>query len=156
MGVYMKKRMLSHFIIGIVTSFTIEILVMTLAVAMAGSDTIPVSMIGQAFALAISCSLIGAVFSADRLNLILQTVFTYIFSLATVLLFSLMFQWNSMGEGIFNGKSFFAIMVGLFTLGYIITMAFTWEYQKKKNKLMNEKLAEYKETVEKKKQADGR
>jgi len=143
----MKFRSVSHFMIGVVISFTIEILVMTLAVVMTGSDTILVSMIGQAFLLSICCALVGAVCSADRLSFLLQAVLTYIFALSTVLLFSWMFKWNSLNDGIFKGKSFFVILFVLFTLCYSITMLFTWVYQKKKKKLLNDKLTEYKETV---------
>lgn len=147
-GVYMKNKSGLHFMIGIFFSFTIEILVMTLSVVMTGGDEVPVSLIGQAFALAVSCALIGVVCCTDRLSFLLQAVFTYIFALATVLLFSLMFHWNNMGEGILKGNSFFVVLFVLFTLSYSVTMSITWVYQKKKKKLMNDKLAEYKETVE--------
>jgi len=143
----MKIRRISHFLIGVVISFSIEILVMTLAVATTGSETILVSMIGQAFLLAICCALVGAICCADRLSFLLQAVLTYIFALATVLLFSWMFHWNNLSDGIFKGRSFFVLLFVLFTLSYTVTMLFTWIYQKKKKKLMNDKLAKYKETA---------
>ena len=151
----MKNKSSLHFMIGIFFPFTIEILVMALAVVMTGGNTIPVSMIGQAFALAVSCALIGVVCSTDRLSFLLQAVFTYIFALATVLLFSLLFHWNHLGEGLLKGNSFFVVLFVLFTLSYSVTMSITWGYQKRKKKLMNDKLAEYKETVEPAKQAGG-
>ena len=151
----MKNRSSLHFVIGILFSFTIEILVMTFSVVMTGDEMIPVSLIGQAFALAVSCALIGLVCCTDRLSFLLQAVFTYIFALATVLIFSLMFHWNNMGEGILKGNSFFVVLFVLFTLSYIVTMSITWVYQQKKKKLMNDKLAEYKETVEPAGQARG-
>jgi hypothetical protein len=144
----MKKRMASHFFIGIVISFTIEILVMAFATALGGQGTIAVSLIGQAFALSICCALVGTICSADRLSFFMQAVFTYILALATVLLFSFVFDWGNMGEGIFNGNSFIVMLIILFTISYSITMLFTWVYQKKKKKLMNDKLAKYKENVE--------
>lgn len=141
----MKNRAISHFLIGIVISFTIEIVVMTTAVLMAGGDTIPVSMIWQAFALAISCSIVGTIFSSDKLSFLLQAIFTYAFSLTTVLLFSFLFRWDSMSDGIFTGISYFVIIIGLFTTGYSVTMLLTFILQNKKKKIMNEKLAEFKE-----------
>lgn len=141
----MKIKAISHFLIGIVISFTIEILVMTIAVLIAGGDAIPVSMIWQAFALAFSCSIVGTIFSSDKLSFLLQAIFTYVFSLTTVLLFSFLFHWESMSDGIFTGISYFVIIIGLFTTGYSVTMLLTFILQNKKKKIMNEKLAEFKE-----------
>jgi hypothetical protein len=141
----MKIKAITHFLIGIVISFTIEIVVMTIAVLIAGGVAIPVSMIWQAFALAISCSIVGTIFSSDKLSFLLQAIFTYVFSLTTVLLFSFLFHWESMSDGIFTGISYFVIIIGLFTTGYSVTMLLTFILQNKKKKIMNEKLAEFKE-----------
>ncbi len=141
----MKKRVLSHFITGIMISFTIEILVMTLAVLFAGGDSLPVSMICQAFALAACCSVIGTIFSSDKLSFRMQVIFTYVFSLITVLFFSYTFHWEGMGDGIFTGTSFLVIIITLFTVGYSITMTITWLSHKKMKKRMNDKLTEYKQ-----------
>lgn len=139
----MKKRVFSHFIIGIMISFTIEILVMTSAVLFAGGDTLPVIMNCQAFGLAICCSVIGTIFRSDKLSFKLQVIFTYVFSLITVLVFSYTFHWDGMGGGIFTGTSFLVIIIVLFTVGYSVTMAITWLYQQKMKKRLNDKLAEY-------------
>ncbi len=145
----MSKRAIISFFAGLVISYTIEILVMTFAVVLAGQESIPVFMIVEAFGLAACCSLIGAVFSSDKLSFLLQAALTYIFSFVVIILFSFMFKWYDLGHGMFKGKSFFVIIIGLFTIGYILILLIRWVIQKKRMKLMNAKLTEYKENNEK-------
>ncbi len=139
----MKKRAISHFFMGTVLAFSIEILVMTFAVLLEGGESMPVIMNVEAFALAVCCSVIGTVFNSNRLSFLVQAVLTYVFSLATVLLFAFMFHWESMGHGFFAGKSLIILVIVLFTVGYSVTMTVTFFTQKRKQKRMNEKLAEY-------------
>ncbi|WMJ89314.1 DUF3021 family protein [Anaerocolumna sp. MB42-C2] len=147
----MYKKILLNFLFGLVISYTIEILVMAVAVILSGLDSIPVFMIIEAFGLAACCSFIGAVFSSNRLNYYLQVVLTYIFTFIVIISFSLMFRWYDNGQGIFGGKSFFIIIISLFTTGYIIILLIKGVIQRKRVKLMNTKLAEYKENKEKEK-----
>ncbi|GEM_PF-1275089 len=148
----MNKRIIINFFVALVISYTIEILVMALTVVLTGGDSIPVSMIAEAFGLAVCCSVIGAVFSADRLSFLLQAVLTYVFSFLVIIIFSFMFRWYDLGEGILKGKSFFAIILGLFTVGYVLVLCIKGAIQKKNMKLMNEKLTKYKESNKKGKQ----
>ena len=139
----MKKRAIAHFMNGIMISFTIEVIVITLAVLVGGGDSLPISLICQVFGLAISCAVIGTIFYSDKLSFRMQTVFTYIFTLITVLAFAYTFQWEGMGDGLFAGTSFLLIIITLFTIGYSITLTITWFYQKKMKKRMNDKLTEF-------------
>jgi hypothetical protein len=141
---YMKS--IIHLLIGIVISFTIEILVMTIAVVITGGTTLPVSLIMQGFALAVCCSLIGTIFSSERLDFRIQTVLTYMFSLFILLLFTVMFRWYESGSGILQGKSFFGLVILLFTIGYGATMFLRWKQQKRNTKIFNEKLLDFKES----------
>ncbi len=141
----MNKKSLINFLIGLVVSYTIEILVMTITIAFSGRDSIPVFMIIEAFGLAACCAFIGAVFSSDKLNYYLQVILTYIFSFIVIILFSFMFRWYDMGHGMFKGRSFFVIIISLFTFGYILILLLKEVIQRKRVKLINEKLAEYKE-----------
>ncbi len=148
------KRAVINFFAGLVISYTIEVLVMTLAVILTGESSVPVFMLMEGFALAVCCSLIGAFFSADRLGFLLQAVLTYISSFAVIMIFCFMFKWYDMGPDILRGKSFFGIIIGLFTAGYIITMLIRMSFQKKSMKQMNEKLMEYKEKHKKRKETE--
>ena len=56
------KRAVLNFFAGLVISYTIEILVMTLAVILTGGASVPVFMLMEGFALAACCSLIGVFF----------------------------------------------------------------------------------------------
>ena len=148
------KRAVCNFFAGLVISYTIEVLVMTLAVILTGEASVPVFMLMEGFALAACCSLIGAFFSADRLSFPLQAVLTYISSFAVIMIFSFMFKWYELGPDILNGKSFFGVIIGLFTAGYIITMLIRRSLQKKSMIRMNEKLMEYKENNKKRKETE--
>lgn len=143
----MKKRAIAHFMNGIMISFTIEMIVITLAVLVGGGDSLPVSLICQVFGLAVSCAVIGTIFYSDKLSFRMQTVFTYIFTLITVLAFAYTFQWEGMGDGLFTGTSFLVIIISLFTVGYSLTMTFIWLYQKKMKKQLNDKLTEFQQEL---------
>lgn len=138
------KRII-YVLLGIVISFTIAILVMTLAVILTGGSTLPVSLIMQGFALSVCCTLIGTIFSSERLGFMIQAVLTYIFSLFILLLFTVMFRWYESGEGILHGKSFFGVIILLFTLGYGASMFIRRYQQKRDTKVFNDKLLDYKE-----------
>ncbi len=153
MGAGMKRAVLNFFA-GLVISYTIEVLVMTLAIILTGEASVPVFMLIEGFALAVCCSLIGVLFSADRLSFLLQAVLAYISSFAVIMIFSFMFKWYELGPDILNGKSFFGVIIGLFTAGYIITMLIKMSLQKKSMKRMNEKLMEYKENNNKRKETE--
>lgn len=148
------KRAVINFFTGLVISYTIEVLVMTLAVMLTGGASVPVFMLIEGFAMAACCSLIGAFFSADRLGFLLQAVLTYISSFAVIMIFSYMFKWYELGPDIINGKSFFGVIIGLFTTGYIIIILIRTLLQKKSMKQMNEKLMEYKENNKKRKETE--
>ena len=145
----MYKKLISNFLFGLVISYTIEMLVMAIAIILSGLDFIPALMIVEAFGLAACCSFIGAVLASNRLNYYLQVVLTYIFTFILIISFSLKFRWYDNGQGILGGKSFFIIIISLFTTGYIIILLIKGAIQRKKVKLMNTKLAEYKKNKEK-------
>lgn len=148
----MNKRTGINFLAGLVISYTIEVLVMTLTVIITGGKSVPVYILLEGFGLAVCTSLIGAVFSADRLSFWFQAVLTYIFTFAVILIFFFMFKWYDTGHGIFNGKSLFVVIIGLFTVMYIIIILIRSVVQKKSTELMNAKLTEYKTNNKKRKQ----
>lgn len=141
----MKNRILINFFAGLVISYTIEVLVICIAVILDGEQAMPVAILLEAFGLAACCSLIGAVFSSEKLSFLVQVSVSYLFAFLVIVIFLLGFKWYDLGEGILKGKSLFALVIGLFTFFYIIIVLLRLFFQKKKMKLMNEKLTEYKE-----------
>ncbi|MFU0828820.1 MAG: DUF3021 domain-containing protein [Lachnoclostridium sp.] len=141
----MKKKVVINFLAGLVISYTIEVLVMTVSVIIAGSHNVPVYMLMEGFALAACCSLIGAVFTSDRLSFLMQSLLTYFSVLAIIIIFSIMCRWYDNEPEELKGKSFFIVIISLFTIIYILIIGIRLALQKKDTKLMNEKLTEYKE-----------
>lgn len=140
----MNNSKINQFFTGLAISFTIEILVMSLAVAFIGSGSIPVYMIFEGFGLAVCCAVIGAIFSSDKLSNVTQVIVTFIFSYTAVILFSLMFHWYNLSDGFFQGKWYFILLTLLFTVFYVLTTVISGIYQYRMKKNMNKKLAEYK------------
>lgn len=143
----MKNRILINFFAGLVISYTIEVLVICIAVILDGKQVMPVAILLEAFGLAACCSLIGAVFSSEKLSFLVQVSVSYLFAFLVIVIFLLGFKWYDLGEGIFKGKSMFALVIGLFTFFYLIIVLLRLYFQKKKMKLLNEKLTEYKENI---------
>jgi hypothetical protein len=141
----MKSRVFINFFMGLVISYTIEVLIISLAVILDGKHVIPAAILIEAFGLAACCSLIGAVFSSEKLNFLVQVTLSYIFAFLVIVFFCLGFKWYDYGDGIFKGRSLFALVIGLFTFFYMVIVLLRLFLQKKKMKFMNEKLTEYKE-----------
>ncbi|WFR55890.1 DUF3021 family protein [Anaerocolumna sp. AGMB13025] len=143
----MKNRILINFFAGLVISYTIEVLVICIAVILDGKQVMPVAILLEAFGLAACCSLIGAVFSSEKLSFLVQVSVSYLFAFLVIVIFLLGFKWYDLGEGLLKGKSMFALVIGLFTFFYLIIVLLRLYFQKKKMKLLNEKLTEYKENI---------
>jgi hypothetical protein len=140
----MNNSKVVQFIAGLALAFSIEILVMSIAVAVSGASSIPVFLIFEAFGLAISCSIMGAVFSSDKLTFLTQGILTFIFSYSAVILFSFMFHWYELSDGYLSGKRYFIVLTILFTVFYSLTMTLRGIYLYRTKKKLNEKLIEYK------------
>lgn len=142
----MKNEKLRDFFLGLLISFTISVLIVTLVYTLAiNHSPIPVLLIWQAFGLSVLCSLINLVYRMEKLTFLWQSIIGYVLTTSAILICSLLFDWYG-AEGR-NFKKTLALFISflIYSFFYLLTWLIIWKISKAKKIKMNDKLREYKE-----------
>jgi type VI protein secretion system component VasK len=141
----MLKKMLSDFFLGILISFTISVLIITMVYTFHEGSNIPVLLIWQSLGLSTLCSLINLVYRMEKLSFLLQSLLGYILTTLTIVFCGMQFDWYDLGGTNYNKPIVIIISFFIYSLFYLFTWIIIWQSNKAKKRKMNNKLKEYKQ-----------
>jgi hypothetical protein len=140
----MLKKMLSDFFLGILISFTISVLIITMVYTFPEGSNIPVLLVWQSLRLSTLCSLINLVYRMEKLSFLCQSVLGYLLTTSTIMLCGAQFGWYSLGGHTFNKTTVIIVSFFIYSLFYLFTWIIIWQSNKAKKRKMNDKLKAYK------------
>jgi hypothetical protein len=140
----MLKKMLSDFFLGLLISFTISVLFITIVYSVEKGSNIPVLLVWQSLGLSTLCSLINLVYRMEKLSFLCQSVLGYILTTLTIMFCGLQFGWYGLGGNNFNKPIMILISFFIYSIFYLFTWIIIWQSNKAKKRKMNDKLKAYK------------
>jgi hypothetical protein len=137
-----KLKKIYRFFLGLGISFSVSVIAITIATGLNGGESIQAVMIYECLGLASCSALAGAVFSSEKLDFKWQLLLTYISVLGVLILFANIFKWYDL-EGNWTVYSFFTLLIGLYTVCFLVTAGILAMVRKRKDSKLNRKLKEY-------------
>lgn len=140
----MKKELLSDFLLGILISFTISALFITIVYSFSENRAIPVLLIWQSLGLSIVCSLINLVYRMENIEFLSQSILGYLLTTSALMICGFLFGWYNFFRDFFNKPVIIFISFLIYSIFYLFTWLIIWQANKAKKRKMNDKLREYK------------
>lgn len=142
----MIRKILSDFFLGILISFTVSVLFITMVYTFsAGSGSISVLLIWQSLVLSMSCSLINLVYRMENVRFLTQSILGYLLTTATIMICGFLFGWYNFWGNNFKRPVVILISFLVYSIFYLFTWIIIWQANKAKKRKMNDKLREYKQ-----------